>query len=49
MELKTRRVAFAGCTTNPNEAWMKTIARELFDLSLRIITLNAIIRVWATS
>ncbi len=29
MELKTRRVAFAGCTTNPNEAWMKTIAREL--------------------
>ena len=29
MELKTRRVIFAGCTTNPNEAWMKTIAREL--------------------
>ena len=29
MELKTRRVACAGCTTNPNEAWMKTIAREL--------------------
>ena len=29
MELKTRRVHFAGCTTNPNEAWMKTIAREL--------------------
>ena len=29
MELKTRRVKFAGCTTNPNEAWMKTIAREL--------------------
>ena len=29
MELKTRRVAFAGCTTNPNEAWMKTIALEL--------------------
>ncbi len=29
MELKTRRVNFAGCTTNPNEAWMKTIAREL--------------------
>ena len=29
MELKTRRVHFAGCTTNPNEAWMKTMAREL--------------------
>ena len=29
MELKTRRVKFAGCTTNPNEAWMKTIALEL--------------------
>ena len=26
MELKTRRVQFAGCTTHPNEAWMKTIA-----------------------
>jgi len=29
MELKTRRVHFARCTTNPNEAWMKTIALEL--------------------
>jgi putative transposase len=29
MELKTRRVNFAGCTTNPNETWMKTIALEL--------------------
>ncbi|TWT84534.1 Integrase core domain protein [Planctomycetes bacterium CA13] len=29
MELKTRRVHFAGCTTNPNQAWMKTIALEL--------------------
>ncbi len=29
MELKTRRVNFAGCTTHPNESWMKTIAREL--------------------
>ena len=29
MELKTRRVHFAGCTTNPKEAWMKQIAREL--------------------
>jgi len=29
MELKTRCVNFAGCTTNPNEAWMQTIAREL--------------------
>ncbi len=29
MELKTRRVHFAGCTTTPNEAWMKQAAREL--------------------
>jgi putative transposase len=29
IELKTRCVAFAGCTTNPNEAWMKTVAIEL--------------------
>jgi hypothetical protein len=29
MELKTRRVHFAGCTTNPHEAWMKQMAREL--------------------
>ena len=25
MELKTRRVHFAGCTTSPNESWMKQI------------------------
>jgi transposase InsO family protein len=31
MELKTRRVHFAGCTTSPNEAWMKQIARNLTD------------------
>ena len=29
MELKTRRVNFAGCTTNPNDDWIKTVAREL--------------------
>ena len=29
MELTTRRVHFAGCTANPNEAWMKQAAREL--------------------
>jgi len=29
MELKTRRVHFAGCTTSPNEKWMKQAAREL--------------------
>lgn len=29
MELKTRRVHFAGCTTSPNETWMKQAAREL--------------------
>ena len=31
MELKTRRVYFAGCTTSPNELWMKQIARNLTD------------------
>ncbi len=31
MELKTRRVHFAGCTPNPNEAWMNQIARNLTD------------------
>ena len=31
MELKTRRVHFAGCTPHPNEAWMKQIARNLTD------------------
>ena len=29
MELKTRRVHFAGCTVNPHEAWMNQMAREL--------------------
>jgi len=31
IELKTRRVEFAGCTTNPDELWMKQIARNLTD------------------
>ena len=31
MELKTRRVQFAGCTPNPDEAWMKQVARNLTD------------------
>jgi len=31
MELKTRRVHFAGCTPNPDETWMKQIARNLTD------------------
>lgn len=29
MELKTRRVHFAGCTTNPDDTWMKQVACEL--------------------
>ena len=29
MELKTRRVHFAGCTPNPDEIWMKQIAKNL--------------------
>jgi transposase InsO family protein len=31
IELKTRRVHFAGCTPNPNEAWMTQVARNLTD------------------
>jgi len=31
MELKTRRVHFAGCTTSPNERWIKQIAKNLTD------------------
>ena len=31
IELKTRRVHFAGCSPSPNEAWMKQIARNLTD------------------
>jgi hypothetical protein len=29
MELKTRRVHFAGCTTSTDEGWVKQTAREL--------------------
>ena len=29
MELRTRRVYFAGCTTNPHVTWVKQMAREL--------------------
>ncbi len=31
MELKTRRVHFAGCTPNPKESWIKQVARNLTD------------------
>lgn len=31
IELKSRRVCFAGCTPSPNEAWMIQIARNLKD------------------
>lgn len=31
MELKTRRIHFAGCTTSPNDAWMAQVARNLTD------------------
>ena len=31
MELKTRRVHFAGCTPNPHELWMKRMAVNLTD------------------
>jgi len=29
LELKMRRVHFAGCTPNPDKAWMKQFARNL--------------------
>jgi len=31
MEVATRRVHFAGCTTNPHKPWMKQFARNLTD------------------
>jgi transposase InsO family protein len=31
MEVATRRICFAGCTPNPEEAWMKQVARNLTD------------------
>jgi len=31
MELKSRRVHFAGCTTNPDGHWMQQVARNLTD------------------
>jgi transposase InsO family protein len=31
MELATRRVHFAGCTPNPDDPWMKQIAKNLTD------------------
>ena len=31
MELATRRVHFAGSTTNPDQGWMKQVARNLTD------------------
>ena len=31
LELKSRRVLFAGCTPNPNETWMRQIARSLVE------------------
>ena len=31
IKLSTRRVAFAGCTPNPHDAWMKQVARNLTD------------------
>jgi len=31
MEIATRRVCFAGCTPNPDQRWMKQVARNLTD------------------
>ncbi len=38
MELKTRRVHFAGCTPNPTEAWMLQAARELTNFDDGFLT-----------
>ncbi len=43
MELKTRRVHFAGCTANPNEAWMKQTARELTGFDSEVLSGKRII------
>ena len=32
MEIATRRVHFAGCTPNPDELWMRQVARNLTDV-----------------
>jgi len=32
MDLKSRHVHFAGCTTTPDKAWMKQIARNVNGL-----------------
>ena len=31
MELRRRRVHFSGCTANPQDYWMKQIARNVTD------------------
>jgi hypothetical protein len=31
MEVATRRVHFAGCTTSPDQRWMQQVARSLTD------------------
>jgi len=33
IEIRTRRVHFAGCTANPDAPWMKQVARNLTDCS----------------
>ena len=37
MEVATRRVSFAGCTTNPDEQWMIQVARNLSDSQDRFL------------
>jgi len=38
MELKSRRVHFAGCTTNPGASWMKQVARDLTNFEDGFLT-----------
>ena len=46
MELETRRVHFAGCTTNPNEAGMEQAACELtnFEDNHRCVDLDELLQ-----
>jgi putative transposase len=37
MELSSRRVQFVGCTTNPEEDWMKQVGRNLTDSEERFL------------
>ena len=49
MELATRRVHFAGCSTNPDQAWMKQVARNLTDVEDGFLNRKAAISSWTAT